>query len=933
MKLFRPLVLLLSVALSTAASVGGQPAAAGRQVSLTSPREALGFDIGDDYRLATYTQFEAYWRTLADESDRMLLEEIGTTEEGRPQLMAIISSPENLANLARYRDISRRLALAEGLTNADARALAKEGKAVVWIDGGLHATEVLGAHQLMETVWQLLSGIDEETQRFLDDTIVLAVHANPDGMELVSSWYMREPDEKKRSTGDLPILYQKYVGHDNNRDFFMSTQAETVSMNRVMYREWFPQIVYNHHQTGPTGTVMFAPPFRDPFNYNYHPLLPLSIEAVGTAMHSRFVAEGKGGTTMRSGAGYSTWWNGGLRTTPYFHNMIGLLTETIGHPTPMRIPLVLDRQLPKNDIPLPIAPQAWHFRQSIDYSVTANRAVLNYASRNREDLLYNIYVMGRDQIARGLTDSWRTDPSVISDAQEMGRSLARPGQRGGLPDTVFTLVFRDPARRDPRAYVIPRDQADFPTAVKFVNTLIKNGIAVHRATAAFEAAGRTYDAGSFVISTAQAARPFVLDMFEPQVHPDDFQYPGGPPNAPYDLTGWTLAYQMGIVFDRVLDPMPGLPTVGAPAGGLEPTSDETKPTIVPVEGLAAVPAGSFTPGRAGYLLDHAVNDVFVATNRLLREGHEVKWLAGELSNGPSRWPAGTVFVPATTASTKRLRELSAELGLAVTGIDRTPNASTMAMRAPRVGIWDRYGGSMPSGWTRWILEQFDFDYELVFPQRLDAGDLNKDFDVLVFVDGAIPPDSTTGGRQPKPEDIPEAYRNMLGATTLGKTVPHLREFVEAGGSIVTIGSSAENLAKHLGLGLKPWLVDHEGLPLKREEYYAPGSIVRIAIDRSRPVAWGMPAELDVDFDNSPVFDVSGAAPGVERLGWFDRREPLRSGWAWGQHYLNGGTTMAEAPVGKGRVYLFGPEILQRAQPHGSFKLFFNALYLAASAAD
>lgn len=893
--------LLLVLLFAVAATAAAQP--------LTSPREFLGFDIGDDYRLATYTEFDAYWRVLSVESHRMVLEEIGTTEEGRPQLMAIISSPENLADLARYRNISRRLALAEGLTDDEARALAKEGKAVVWIDGGLHATEVLGAHQLMETVWQLVSGTDEETLRFLDDTIVLAVHANPDGMELVSSWYMHSEDEKKRSTNDIPVLYQKYVGHDNNRDFFMSTQRETVNMNRVMYTEWFPQIVYNHHQTGPAGTVMFAPPFRDPFNFNYHPLLPLAIEAVGTAMHARFVAEGKGGTTMRSGAGYSTWWNGGLRTTPYFHNMIGLLTETIGHPTPMRIPLVLDRQLPKNDIPLPIAPQAWHFRQSIDYSVTANRAVLNYASRNREDLLWNIYVMGRDNVAKGRTDTWRNDPSIVADARQLAREIARPGQRG-VPDTVHAQVFRDPARRDPRGYVIPRDQADFPTAVKFVNTLRRNGIAVHQATGDFTVGDRAYEAGSFVVFTAQAARPFVLDMFEPQRHPDDFQYPGGPPNAPYDLTGWTLAYQMGIAFDRVLDGFDGPFEVLA--------------------GFAEPPAGRFSEGRAGWLLDARVNDTFVAVNGLLALGAEVTRLAQPTRIGGRDWPAGSFFVGSGRGVAAALREMTGRLGIDAAGTGSRPAAATVPVRAPRIGLWDRYGGSMPSGWTRWLLERFRYPFEVVYPARLDSGDLTKDFDVLVFVDGAIPADSSSGGRLPRAEDIPETYRPMLGSVTLARTMPRLREFLEAGGTIVSIGSSAENLAKHLDLGLEPWLVNHDGLALTREEYYVPGSIVQVSVDTAHPLAWGLPEVVDVDFDNSPVFDPATAKPGVERVAWFDRRDPLRSGWAWGQHYLNGGTSIADAPYGKGRVVLFGPEILQRAQPHGSFKLFFNALLRAGA---
>ena len=301
-------------------------ASAFAQNRITTPKEQLGFNFGDDYQLANYTQLVDYWKKLAQQSDRMKLTEIGKSAEGRTMVMAIITSPENHKKLDRYKEIARRLATAEGLTDDQARALAAEGKAVVWIDGGLHATEVLGAQQLMELVYQMVSMNDPETLRILKDVILLATPVNPDGLDLVANWYMREQDPLKRSTAGLPRLYQKYIGHDNNRDFYMVNQPETEAINRVFFHEWFPQIVYNHHQTGPVGTVLFAPPFRDPFNYYLDPLVPLEIDLVGAAMHSRFVAENKPGATMRSGSSYSTWWNGGLRTVTYFHNMIGLLT-------------------------------------------------------------------------------------------------------------------------------------------------------------------------------------------------------------------------------------------------------------------------------------------------------------------------------------------------------------------------------------------------------------------------------------------------------------------------------------------------------------------------------------------------------------------------------------------------------------------------------
>src|SRR4051794_34402395 len=446
---------------------------------ITTPKEALGFNLGDDYMVANYTQLEAYWKKLATESPRMKLESIGKTEEGREQYMAIISSPDNIKNLAKYKEISRKLALAEGVDEAEAHRLAKEGKAIVWIDGGLHASESVGSQQLMEWVYQMNSRTDEETMRFLNDVIVLCVQANPDGQELIADWYMREKDPLKRSMNSLPRLYAKYIGHDDNRDFYMSNMKETTNMNRQLFIEWFPQIMYNHHQTGPAGAVIFMPPFRDPFNYNFDPLVPLGIEMVGTAMHSRLVAEGKGGSAMRTGANYSTWWNGGLRTVTYFHNMIGILTEIIGQPTPMQIPLVADKQLPQGDWPMPIAPQQWHYRQSIDYEMTNNRAIVDLTSRYRETFLFNTWRMGMNSIEKGSRDYWTVTPKRIAALEAAapaagrgGRSTAAaagvdgPAPGGGfgartLPADLYTTVLHDAKLRDPRGYIIPSDQGDF----------------------------------------------------------------------------------------------------------------------------------------------------------------------------------------------------------------------------------------------------------------------------------------------------------------------------------------------------------------------------------------------------------------------------------------------------------------------------------------
>ncbi|MEZ5417725.1 MAG: M14 family metallopeptidase [Vicinamibacterales bacterium] len=911
-------------AVAAAVTLVAQPARVAAP-KVTPPEKFFGHPIGADYVLPNYTKFTEYVRQLDKESDRMVVQSIGKTAEGRDQLMAIITAPENFKKLDRYQEIARRLARAEGLTDETARALAREGKAVIWIDGGLHATEVLGAQQLLETIWQFNSRTDEETMRILRDVVILATHANPDGMELVSDWYMRKSTPTERSTGQLPRLYQKYVGHDNNRDFYAMNQPESVNINRILYREWFPQIVYNHHQTGPTGTVMFSPPFRDPFNYVYDPLVVNTLDQVGAAMHARFDAEGKPGVTTRSGSNYSTWWNGGLRTMVYFHNQVGLLTESIGNPTPEQIGFVPDRLLAKGDYPAPIPPQTWHFRQSIDYSITANYAVLDFAQRYRETLLYNIYLMGRNSIRRGSQDSWTDYPRRIAAVKaEIAKDMKlEPGDprmvAGGRAQTVPSKYFellRKPEWRDARAYVLPADQGDFLTSTKFVNTLIKAGVTVHRATAAFSAGGRQYPAGSFVVKGAQAFRPHVLDMFEPQDHPNDFQYPGGPPIPPYDNAGGTLAFQRGVKFDRHLDDV---------AGPLEVLADVVKPA----PGTVSSPAGT-----TGYAIPHRVNDAFVVVNRLLKAGEEAYFVADR--SWQSTDGTGAIYVPAKASTAAVLQKAAADLGISAVGVSARPSGTLMKLRRPRIGLWDQYGGSMPSGHVRWLLEQFEFDFEVVYPQVLDAGNLKAKYDVLLFPDGGIPEGGGGGfggffGRQPKAEEIPAEYRPRLGSVTIEKTVPQLKQFAEAGGVIVAFGGSAV-LGHHLGLPVRDHMTEitasgaERSLP--RDKYYVPGSILRVAVDNTSPLAFGLDREVDVFFENSPVLRLAPNATleGVRPVAWFDDAEPLRSGWAWGQHYLQGGTAAVEARVGKGTVYLLGPEITFRAQPHGTFKFLFNAIY-------
>jgi len=593
----------------------------------------------------------------------------------------------------------------------------------------------------------------------------------------------------------------------------------------------------------------------------------------------------------------------------------------------MDIPLIPEKQLYISDLPLPIRPQAWHYRQSIDYEMETNRAMLDYASKNRETLLFNIYRMGMNSIERGSRDSWTITPKRIEALKEAAAKLpaGRPSAGGGsdapgggavaVPSELYDKILHDPAARDARGYIMTAKQADFPTVVKFVNMLLKSGLDVMRASAPFSVAGKTYGAGSYIVKSAQAFRPMVREMFEPQDHPVDAAYPGGPPVPPYDIAGWTLALQMGVAYDRVLDDFSG--------------------PFVKITGMQNPPPAEITgvSNPAGYLISHRMNNSFVLMNRLLKAKADVYWMKSEVQD----LGTGALWIPASASAFPVLQKGAGELGVAVYGLAKAPVGDALKIKPVRIGLYDQFGGLMPSGWTRWLFEQYEFPFEVVYPQTLDAGNLRSKFDVLVFTDGAMRRGTATGrggGRpvpQIDPQSVPEEFRATLGRITVEKTIPQVKQFVESGGAVLTVGSST-SMAELLGVPVSNHLVEAatngEERPLPRNKFYIPGSLVRAHVDSSNPLAYGMPEQVEMFFDSSPVFKLApdAKAKNTSAVAWFEGTHLLDSGWAWGEKYLDGGTAVADAKIGEGHVTMMGPEVTFRGEPHATFKLLFNGLF-------
>ena len=818
------------------------------------PRDVFGFEPGADYRLADHAQIVEYFRALDEASDRVKVEQIGESVLGRPMILAYISSAENIARLDEIRSTAE--ALARGrISEAEARERARTGTAVVWIDGGLHSTERAGAQHSPLLAYRVAGEETEEMQRIRDDVVLLLMPVmNPDGLDIVAEW-----TEESRGTAwegsSPPVLYQYYTGHDNNRDWFMITQPETRAVTDVIYNRWYPQIVLNQHQTAPWPARIFIPPFADPVNPHIPALVVRGVNTVGNAMGTRFSEEGKAGAISRMI--FDMWWNGGMRTAPYYHNMVGILTE-VAHRN------VAPRYTPREALPdyirgtLPATapsvfyPDPWlggwfRLRDAVEYMVTAAVGVLDVASEQRESWLYNIWRMGSGAVAAG--------------------------EAGG-----------------PFAYVIPPDQRNPMEAANLVNVLRRGGVEVHQAEDDFRTGGERYPAGSFVVFAGQAFRPHLMDLLEPQVYPDMRIYPDGPPDTPYDVSGWTLPIQMHVRTVRVDEPFDG-------------------GEMMPVDVASPWPGRVAGNGSWGWVLPPRSNAAAVAVNRLLAEGAAVSVAPAGVAD------AGVGAYVIRGVDESRLEELAGELGVSFQGLRREPDAALRPMSEPRIGIYKSWQASMDEGWTRWVMDTYDFPVDTLHDAEIRAADLSV-YHAIILPDQS--PEGILHGHSPgtRPEEI-------TGGIGLEGMV-RLQEYVEGGGRLIAFDNATELLIDQLGLPVRNTVA---GLPYER--FFVPGTLIRMTVDTTHALGFGMPEEAAASFVRGAAFARSGRGT-VDVVARYAPDDLVLSGWALGEDRMANQGALVRVPLGEGDVVLFGFRPQFRGQPRGTFKLVFNALHGAAA---
>jgi len=836
---------------------------AGAQGQITSPEKFFGFQLGSDRKIARWDKIVEYYRLLEKESNRIKVIDMGPTTEGNPFLLVIVSAPENLAKLDRLREVNARISDPRGATEAEIKKLVAEGKAVICQSMSLHATEIGGTQMAPELAYDLVSRSDGETTRILENVISLLVPSfNPDGAIMVADWYQKTLGTEYEGAG-LPWLYHKYAGHDNNRDAFQTNLIESVYMAKIMFQDWNPQAYIDHHHMGSYGARIYVPPYAEPIRPLADPLIWREHSWYGA--HIAYKEEEADLSGVINMSQYSGWGHFGFHWITPFHNIAGMLTESASA---------------RLATPLYIHP---------DQLSGGARGLPEYEAQTTFPHPWpGGWWRLRDIVERQKVSAWaildlaaRNRETVLWNAYLKGKRQSERGAQG-----------------KPFAFVVPSAQHDPLTAVKMINKLLLQGIEIHQASKGFAtSSGMTYPAGSFVISTAQPKMGLIRYLLGRTFYPDNewTRSRDGSPMRPYDMATDTMFEFMGVRVD--------------------PLDEPVKAELQKLGG-AVQPVGKTAQGASGYAFAGRLNDSFRAANWLLDRSVALRRIdaaTAGLQPGDFVAPAGSEAI---------LSSIAKETGVDFTAVTGDVQQQSHTVQRMRTGMYQRYnGGNMDEGWTRLLLEQFGFPYTTLMDAEIKKGGLNASYDVII-----IPHDSTgaiTGersGRGGRPEEsVPPEYRSGIG----DEGVKALKEFVEKGGTLLTLGGASEFAIEKLGLELRNALANTSST-----EFWCPGSTLKVRFDNANPLAYGMPAEgLALYLGGNPVFDIAPS----DHNEWYQvivtyaDRDLLQSGWLIGEKLIAKKAAVVTAKYGSGRVVLYGFRPQHRAQTHGTFKLFFNAL--------
>jgi Zinc carboxypeptidase len=847
--------------------------------TIPSPEEHFGHVVGADRTLIPYPDVLAYLELVAAASDRVSIEEAGTSTLGNRMPVVVLTSAANQARLDEIREQSRQIAKPDGLTPKASERLIDNGVAVALVTCTIHSSEVGSTQMTTEFVHEFATTEDPERLTWMDEAVLLLMPSiNPDGQIMIADWY-EERFGTEYEGGRMPWLYHHYVGHDNNRDFYALTQTESRVVNDVLYHRWFPQVFLDEHQMGSTGPRMFVPPQTDPLDPEVHSLVFRMADGIGTNMSRRLEENDK--TGVGHNMIFDSYWPGGTRNTAWWKNVTGLLTEVAS--VRIATPIYIDpgelrgggKGFPeygrRSNFPSPWEGGWWRLRDIVEYELVATWAYLEAVAEDRKHILTNVDRMAREAIDKGSNEA-------------------------------------------PYAFIVPPDQHDEVAARKMVALLLRHGVEIEKATKAFSVGYATYPAGTVVIPAAQAYRPFLLVMLRPQRYPEVRPSVNGPIIEPYDVASWSLPLTMGVDVIESPEPLDGT---------FEPIAEaDWHRSAVTVDD----PAGSLIPAGADAL--------YTAVNRLLADGIAVSRVAD----------TGDVWIDHTEIDGTAFAALADEFELPTTEIAKAPEA-TRTIGAQRVGLFKPWVASMDEGWTRWVLEQYEFPMVNLSNEQIRSGEFTDIVDVLLFPDveagviaKGVPGDSYWGRFVPLPPEYSggiDEWKSNDRTSQDGKKSKQasdakptkggerIKEWVEDGGTIVALDSSSDYFIDLFELPVKDVAAD-------ANELVCPGSTLRVDVDTTHPLGWGLRTEEAIYFADSPAFKTSVPDPRFDRhvIARYPEhvRDILLSGYLEGGEILERRAAVIEYRVGEGRVVLIGFRAQHRGQPLRTFKLLFNALY-------
>ncbi|MCG8603868.1 hypothetical protein MJD09_02585 [bacterium] len=830
---------------------------------VTSPDQFIGFKVGADRKLFGWQTVVDYFRLLSVNSERVTLRELGETTLERPFIMALISSPTNLMNLARYKNLQKQAADPGHLTDDDARTLARQNKLVAMLVLNIKSTEIASSQGSLELAYSLATNNDARTNLILENTIILLVPSlNPDGMQLAVDWYnqyLGSPSEAVQ----LPVVSHHYAGDEIDLDWPMLNLQETQMLAKELYQEWFPQLVYAQYPGTQTGPRLILPEFTNSGKTPLHDAIIDQSNMLADQIASDLRAKGIAGLA-RSELDVAIL-NGTVTRSAISHNMIGFMTQFASAPaaTPVYLPKgsIKDRGAGAHDRidghnSFEVWQSGWwRLRDIIDYQLAVIFSLLEEAATHRESIIYNFCKMNQSAIEAGRTHT-------------------------------------------PFAYIVPQGQNDMVTSHRMIKALLQNGVEVHAFLRPHMGLTRRIDAGSYMIPLAQSFAPYVRTLFELQDYSDRT-------GRLRSATVSTLPQLMGVDVVKVEYPI--------------------KSAFAKIDSVQTVIPSLQESKKRNYLISHGSNQVFTLVNRLLNRRKKVYWLKEEVSVDAAKLQPGAVLVPTKEIQHKRMVEHLKGLNIEVIQTDQTfQGASAFRLNKFKLGLYRPWTANLDEGWTRYVLDQYDFPVKLLYNANINGGNLADDFDVIVLPD--MTPREVINGLGPEARnvyepEIPEPYRGGINKNGMASLV----EFVEQGGVLITLNRTCE------------FAVDLFGLPVEkvskrdsRNDLECQWALLEMHMDIHEPIAFGMPAKATALVLDSPTFRPIPWSKRTAIGAFFSDNDAMLGGSCLDSGEMRGLPAVLQIPVGKGSVILIAFKAQHRGQTAGTFKILFNAIQVAAA---